>query len=56
MKADHFCCLQWWRVLPELSPGEEVEEDGEDLCVLSLVTVGASLRTSQLEAVTTSSG
>lgn len=52
MKADHFCCLQWWRVFPELSPSEGMEED----CVLPRMTVRASLRPSQLEAVTTSSG
>lgn len=56
MKADQFCCLQWWKVLPELSPSEEMEEEGGDLCVLPLVIIGASVRPSQLEAVSTSSG
>lgn len=39
-----------------LFPWEGMEENGGDLCVLPPRTVRASLRRSQLEAVTTSSG
>lgn len=56
MKADRFCCLQGQRVFSVLSPNEGAEEDGGEQYLLPPLTVMASLRTSQLEAVVTSSG
>lgn len=56
MKAERFCYPQGQRVFSVLSPNEGTEEDGGEHYLLPPLTVMASLRTSQLEDVATSSG